>query len=81
LLIRYLLVHRIPYIALAGYLLFGAYTYFFSGGSPKGKVVSLEEASAPQNPKVFFEMQVSPTGRRARSPALADTWLLHECSA
>jgi len=48
----------IPYIALAGYLAFGAYTYFFSPGSPKGKIVSLDEASAPQNPKVFFEMQL-----------------------
>lgn len=64
---------RIPYIALACYLAFGAYTYFFSGGAPKGKEISLEEAVSPGNPRVFFDMQVLPPPQISAGPTPSAT--------
>jgi len=48
----------LPYILLACYLGFGMYKLVFAGGAPKGKVVTLEEASAASNPRVFFDLQI-----------------------
>mmetsp|Transcript_66998 Transcript_66998/g.187074 ORF Transcript_66998/g.187074 Transcript_66998/m.187074 type:complete len:389 (-) Transcript_66998:179-1345(-) len=47
-------------LMMCGLACYALYQIFFSGGgaSAKGPMVKLEDASDPENPRVFFEMQI-----------------------